>query len=1383
MTSASQLPATNRADAHMPVIRAGRAIALAAMLLGLLAGSSAAPAGTSGGAATLLVQSGSGAPLTRGDYVSSAAGLNTYHSYLIEVPPGTASLQIDIFDLDVGANHDQVFSGGMFVGYTVINPNGAAVFGPANIPPNACPICDNAWINLFTQSAPPPIPGHWELRIDTSAAVTAGNDDQGYGVRAHDGDPSAGGRELNVYVDTFIKPGRVIAGTTNGRLHPYVTSGCEAQSNDFDWDQSPTPALSYSSLDPDPAMAPPARFSAGPLPSSGDGVWMNQPITGWTSDTSSSDYGIWGLQYGLTAPAMGDNNANSALLYMGAESAALPPPVVQPEPSSFRIYLPSDGGTPPVKPRIGQDIIGVVSGADPPATNQTTVLRIAIGIDNPTSYPITFSAPGNVVSVEVPFAPGNRVRYQGNASATQGTVVSQPAIDTSGTIVWNPGVVPAGGTAQLEYDLSVRPQPTDTRIVITGTPSANGTTATYLDETCSGGSCGVTALARATHTFGPLCELAITKGASLATLAVVEDLRAYHKNEGTVVEWTTLAEHATVGFHLLRLDPLSGDYIRINRQLLPAFLHSPNGGTYRHLDPGVDVGETHTYLLVEVEASGKRIHHGPYTVSVALRPGVGMRREEAASDAPLANFERAVHARPDMQKARLEARKAARRAARTAKRERVGSAAKVTVREPGLHYLPASDIARSLGLPSAAARSLIRNGRLSLSSRGASIAYLAAGDSRGIYFYGESVGAGESAGGAKDRRDDVYTHGNVYWLRTGPGLTMRETDGLRPAPAIGQRFLETIRIEGNKYSLTHLFDDPNGDYWMWDFRVGGMTFPDCAEVGAPLPCYVHGYSLPSPGVAAGSNQPAILTVNLHGGSDTPAELDHDVSISLNGETLGRMRWSGLEAHTAHFEVSHDVLRNEGNTVGIEAAGPGEGDFVSVVYLNDIELRYLRSFTATDGSLAIPSETPGTLTVDGFQSRDIWVFDITNPKRPLRVENAAVDHGASGYRVSFFAGGERRRYLAINPNAARAPIACEADRPSRLHATYHEIDYLVITDSTMVEAARAHADYRRTRGLRTMVVDIEDIYDEFNHGIANADAIWQFLRYAHATWRKPPRYVLLAGEGSYDFKDYLGHGDAIIPTLLAPTPRGLFPSDNLYVDVAGDDRRAEMAIGRIPVIDADELRAFTRKIIAYESAVSDAWTRRMLLVADAPDDGGNFPADSELISAAAPHDYIVERIYLDSVDAPAATRLLVDALNRGQAFMNFIGHGGSTAFGNRRLLGIGHLAWLTNGERLPVVTAETCLAGQFGFPGLDGIGELMVLRPDRGAIAVWAPSGLSMNNGARYLGQAFYRSTFDDGELVIGETILDAQSRYLDMQEDEHLLDIYNLIGDPATLMK
>jgi hypothetical protein len=112
-----------------------------------------------------------------------------------------------------------------------------------------------------------------------------------------------------------------------------------------------------------------------------------------------------------------------------------------------------------------------------------------------------------------------------------------------------------------------------------------------------------------------------------------------------------------------------------------------------------------------------------------------------------------------------------------------------------------------------------------------------------------------------------------------------------------------------------------------------------------------------------------------------------------------------------------------------------------------------------------------------------------------------------------------------------------------------------------------------------------------------------------------------------------------------------------------------------------------------------------------------------------------------------------------------------------------IAAAQNGARLPVVTAFTCLAGQFGFPGQESLSEQLLLNGGGGAAAIWAPSGLSEHAMARVLGESFYVEAFDSSSRRLGDTVLRAQRRYASRMGDRYLLDIYNLVGDPATIVK
>ena len=453
----------------------------------------------------LQMPSGETGTIGQGDYVSSTGGLNTYLSYFIEVPTGSTTLVVELYDADIGSDtYDRLRTAGTntSVTYTLRRPDGTQVATKTcNSVPYDCAIDNGAWTNFYTVGSP--AIGHWELRVD----MGAGDDLNGFAIRAHDGDTTAGGTEYNLYADSFIDIGTHTVGV-NGvytNIFPFITSGCDFSI--LDWD-----------MDGDGSISLTSRTGAFTYPKptiSGGTVWDPADITpplinGWTADDSAVDYGIWSSNMTVGATTA----ANYTTIYIANYDSANPPPTAQPQANTFRMYFPTDGGSAPVKPILSQILTSPIPTV---ITGKTTSVNIQVTISNPTPYNITFS-PTNLVTINVPGptcpAATNSACYVGNSAAvTQGTVISQPAGGATGNITWNPGtanILLAGTSASLTYAVNVAPTADGNRILVTGNPNAatdpptSGTRATYVDET------GNTTQARATYTYGPLCGLAVT---------------------------------------------------------------------------------------------------------------------------------------------------------------------------------------------------------------------------------------------------------------------------------------------------------------------------------------------------------------------------------------------------------------------------------------------------------------------------------------------------------------------------------------------------------------------------------------------------------------------------------------------------------------------------------------------------------------------------------------------------------------------------------------------------------------------------------------------------------------------------------------------------------
>ncbi len=834
------------------------------------------------------------------------------------------------------------------------------------------------------------------------------------------------------------------------------------------------------------------------------------------------------------------------------------------------------------------------------------------------------------------------------------------------------------------------------------------------------------------------------------TRVFLSDFRAFSEKGRVHVQWTTSSETDTAGFFLLRLDESRGMYNPINREALPAIFTAPQGGTYTLVDKGASPGKRHTYLLVELEVSGTRNTYGPFSVRVE---GAGPQGAGLIQDAQLfSGYSRKAHPISGQKAARIQSGKAARAKAKAQLKGRTGVMAKIAVETSGLHYVDALEISSLLGIPLKSVEAMIKQGKLAMSSQGSDVAYSPAGDNSGLYFYARGL-------------DSIYTRENIYWLYQGRGLQMKLTRGKGPSPVDTGAFTETTHDEKDLYPALVTDADPESDYWFWDYlyAVAGTTLEK------------KQFIVKAEGVSD-QTADAGLTVFMQG----ITEARHRVIVRLNGNVLtpvvpGSDTWSGIKAHEIGYTFSQDLLDEGDNIVEIEGV-PAEGELPSVIFVDSFDTRYQRLYQAAQNSLRLHGDGNTTVSAAGFTNADILVFDITDPDRPTLKTDTTISGTNGNYRVSFTPSSPETPYLACTADAASAGRS-RAVNPSHLSATGNRADYVLITTEELAAAAETYAGYWQSRGFTTKVVIVDDIYDEFNAGIVNPKALRDFLGHAYRSWILPPRYVLLAGEGTYDYRDNLGHGESLVPVKMLATPLGLATSDNYYADLDGD-HLPEMAIGRLPVATAQELDAMLGKLITYDPSQMN----KTLLLADNPDNGGDFSSDSDDLSLEIPPHHPVERIYLSDYSLAAARRLLFDGFSGGALFINFTGHSAVDRFEDRGLLATRDVSSLTN-SKLPIVTALSCVVGQFALPGYDSLSESLVTKQGGGAIAFFGATGMALNADSIELGKLFYQTIFADGATDLGSAVKMSFEKMKALHGDSYVMDAYNLQGDPALGLK
>lgn len=492
---------------------------------------------------------------------------------------------------------------------------------------------------------------------------------------------------------------------------------------------------------------------------------------------------------------------------------------------------------------------------------------------------------------------------------------------------------------------------------------------------------------------------------------------------------------------------------------------------------------------------------------------------------------------------------------------------------------------------------------------------------------------------------------------------------------------------------------------------------------------------------------ATLVVTLQGVS---AE-QHRVRAELGGANIGIIAFDGRERTTSTLSVPLARLRNGANTLTLTALGGGTD--ISVV--EAVELTYPRSLVATGDALKIVAESGTSVTVSGFTTGRIRAFDVTDALRPALLATTIARSGATFSATAIPAGSGTRTVVFVGEASAVPPAALANNAPSEWNDRKREVDFVIVAHPSLVPAAEPLAAKRRGEGLRVEVIDVQDAYDEFGYGESGPDAVRALLHRASRSWRTAPRYVLFLGDASFDPRNHLGLGAFdLVPTKLVATGLLKTASDEWLGDFDGDGV-SELAIGRLPARTLAEARIMIAKIT--ERDPGGTWAKRVTAVADAGDGSFDFAAAARSLNAAVPNTFSTELVAAaDAFDAIVTS---------------YIGHG-SVELWSAGLNG-GSAAALTNGERLPIVAAMTCLNGYFHDLYTTSLAERLLLNPNGGAVAVWASSALTQPAAQLAIAHRFHAGLF--AGVRLGDAAMHAKTA----TNDGDVRRSWILFGDPT----
>jgi len=538
------------------------------------------------------------------------------------------------------------------------------------------------------------------------------------------------------------------------------------------------------------------------------------------------------------------------------------------------------------------------------------------------------------------------------------------------------------------------------------------------------------------------------------------------------------------------------------------------------------------------------------------------------------------------------------------------------------------------------------------------------------------------------------------------------------------------------------------------------------------------------------------------------------NLQLNGQALGQVGLAAISGYFLDATASEGALQKSiiTNQTGLSlslqfqpAAAGAEGWLnwfemhgrSKLSILPNIPLFFRDWETVSSGSVA------QYLIAGANNNTQVW--DITQPPQPQKM-NAVP----SGTDVSFLqTASSLHEFVAFDKTMLPSPIVLGKVNNQNLHQT-RPADLLIITHSSlMAEAKKLAAFHLQADGYKSVVVTTDQIYQEFAGGNPDPTAIRDFVKMYYdkgAAAASKPRFLLLFGAGTYDYKYRVANNTNLVPTyqtvqsfdpLVSHTSDDFFglldnTDDVNFVAPAG---LLDIGIGRIPARNPAEAATMVNKIIHYQdSATMGGWRNQAVFIAD-DKDGNLHLSDAESLNVAVNSTNSrvnQEKIYLDAYPLvsgngggryPAVNEAIVNAVFNGKLIVNYSGHGNYLRLAEEAVISATEVKRFNNPDKLPLFITASCDFAPYDDPSKQSLGSSLLLDNANGAIALMTTTRVVFAYSNRIMNDNYLRIALKpspNGQyLTLGEAVMAAKNDTYKSFGDVFNNRKFTLLGDPA----
>lgn len=370
------------------------------------------------------------------------------------------------------------------------------------------------------------------------------------------------------------------------------------------------------------------------------------------------------------------------------------------------------------------------------------------------------------------------------------------------------------------------------------------------------------------------------------------------------------------------------------------------------------------------------------------------------------------------------------------------------------------------------------------------------------------------------------------------------------------------------------------------------------------------------------------------------------------------------------------------------------------------------------------------------------------------------------------------------------------------------NFLIVAEDGLAEAAAEFAEYRQGTGYRVETLMVSDLSVSAGGNDRLVVPIRNRLKALRdALPADETLFLLLLGDAPAGDEPYTGRIPAVTCRNNTPGNTGCW-TDNAYADLDGD-ALPDVAVGRVPARSNAQARAYLDKVRDHESRYETGlWNRRVSIYTGEADFSPEIDAMLEIAMfeglKRVSHAYDLVGAYANPTSSyyydPFDDKV-VDLFNQGNLMVVYVGHGSTDG---TQGLDSDQVVRISPEHRLPVTVFIACYAASYQDDE-DSLAEVILWRQE-GAVVAFGASDVSHPYPNAVLAYEIPRAALDEGHATAGEVMLRAKRQMVLNQDDEFRvfmssaatievsvseqtllerqhLDLYNLIGDPATSMQ